>query len=348
LLLVLAVVGAWLFLAQIAFAAAPVDPTPTNTAPPTIADDGTPAVGETLGASPGSWSVPPSSSSLQWLRCDAAGAACAPIGGATGTIYRLVASDAGHRIRVRETATYTTPRPLSISADSDATAVVAGAVTPPIVLNAPPVAGFTFSPSSPYVGEPVQFTSTSFDPDGPTSPASLTWDLDNDGAFDDATGFTATRSFAGAGSYTVRLRVTDTKGASDIESRTLSVTAVTAQLELMSPFPVVRFVGRITPRGARLILLSVRSAPLGAHVGVRCKGRRCPYKRASKRVKRRAVRFKALQRWLPGGTVIGVRVTQGDKIGKYTRFRIRRGKPPVRKDLCLIPPDKKPKRCPGG
>ena len=46
-----------------------------------------------------------SSTSFQWLRCDATGAACVPIAGATGTTYTLTSADIGHTIRVRQTAT---------------------------------------------------------------------------------------------------------------------------------------------------------------------------------------------------------------------------------------------------
>jgi hypothetical protein len=40
----------------------------------------------------------------QWLRCNTAGRACASIRGATARTYQLTARDAGHRIRVRESA----------------------------------------------------------------------------------------------------------------------------------------------------------------------------------------------------------------------------------------------------
>jgi hypothetical protein len=44
---------------------------------------------------------------------------------------------------------------------------------------------------------------------------SETWDLDNDGSFDDATGASASRSFASAGIYLVRLRVQGPGGYGD-------------------------------------------------------------------------------------------------------------------------------------
>ncbi|GAA2224735.1 hypothetical protein GCM10009851_05280 [Herbiconiux moechotypicola] len=73
--------------ATIAFAVAPV---------PTIS--GTPAVGSTLTAAPGSWS-PAAKITYQWKRAGAS------IPGATAATYKLVAADAGKSITVTTTAT---------------------------------------------------------------------------------------------------------------------------------------------------------------------------------------------------------------------------------------------------
>jgi plastocyanin len=87
----------------------------------------------------------------------------------------------------------------------------------------PPVASFTVNPSgSVPTGTHITVTSTSTDADG--SIAQTAWDLDNDGAFDDATGPTAGRSFASAGNYAVRVRVTDDDGAQAVSAQTITVT----------------------------------------------------------------------------------------------------------------------------
>ena len=77
---------------------------PQNTALPGIT--GTPMEDETLTASTGTWSGPqPISMSFQWYRCDANGANCVPIAGATGQTYKLTVADVGFTIRVTGTAT---------------------------------------------------------------------------------------------------------------------------------------------------------------------------------------------------------------------------------------------------
>jgi len=92
---------------------------------------------------------------------------------------------------------------------------------PPAQPTQPPTASFTFSPSSPTPGVWVQFDgSGSTDPDG--SIVSYAWQF-GDGAT--GTGASAYHRFSSAGSYTVRLTVTDDDGASDTTTRTIAVGA---------------------------------------------------------------------------------------------------------------------------
>ena len=77
---------------------------PANTALPTTS--GITQSGQTLSAANGSWSgSTPMSYAYQWRRCDAAGANCVDIPGATGSTYDLTAADVGSTIRVIVTAT---------------------------------------------------------------------------------------------------------------------------------------------------------------------------------------------------------------------------------------------------
>jgi Concanavalin A-like lectin/glucanases superfamily len=96
---------------------------PTNTSPPTIT--GASQVGQTLTADPGSWSgASPIVFAYQWQRCNAAGAGCADLAGATGESYVLVAGDAGSTVRVVVTASNALGE---ASAASEASSVVAAA-----------------------------------------------------------------------------------------------------------------------------------------------------------------------------------------------------------------------------
>jgi len=73
---------------------------PANTAPPTIS--GTPQLGQTLTASPGSWTGPqPITFTYQWLRCDQFGGGCFTLNGSTNQTYLLTSADVGHALRVR-------------------------------------------------------------------------------------------------------------------------------------------------------------------------------------------------------------------------------------------------------
>jgi hypothetical protein len=65
---------------------------------------GVPRVGRRLTADHGSWSGPATSYGYQWLRCDAHGGSCRPIGGATRQRYKVTQHDAGHRLRLLVTA----------------------------------------------------------------------------------------------------------------------------------------------------------------------------------------------------------------------------------------------------
>ena len=54
----------------------------------------------------------------------------------------------------------------------------------------------------------------------------------------------------------------------------------------------------------------------------------------------------ARRRLLRPGAIVKVRISQADTIGKFTRFRIRRGKVPRRTDRCLMPGSTRPIQCP--
>jgi PKD repeat protein len=211
------------------------------------------------------------------------------------------------------------------------------------IRNRPPLASFMFAPAAPVAGDPVTVTSTSVDPDGPLT--ALQWDLDGDGRFDDAAGITAAVTYPTPGTYTVRLLVTDRDGASSTALQTVAVAK--RPPALLSPFPVVRIIGAVGPRGTRIKALVVK-APAGSKVRIRCRGRGCPFRRLTRSIRRsKPLRIYRLRRHtLRPRAAIEVWVTKPDTIGKYARFRIRRGKAPLRVDRCALPGALRSRACP--
>ena len=87
----------------------------------------------------------------------------------------------------------------------------------------PPSASFSASPDTPKPSQTVTLTDTSTAPSGTI--ASRAWDLDNNGAFDNGTGATATVSYPVAGTYTVREQVTDSNGLQSVATGNVYVAA---------------------------------------------------------------------------------------------------------------------------
>jgi hypothetical protein len=212
------------------------------------------------------------------------------------------------------------------------------------VHNRVPIASFTYSPPGPVTGDRIVLTSTAVDPDGPI--VAQSWDLDGDGAFDDAGGETASISFTKPGAYPVRLLVVDRDGATGLAAATIAVKE--RPLELLASFPIVRLVGHVSRRGTRIRTLTI-DTPRGTSVKVRCRGRGCPFRTITKAAAHasRLLTVRRLEgRLLRPRAVLKIWVTSADKIGKYTRFRIRRGKPPSRADRCTRPGFRLPVKCP--
>jgi PKD repeat protein len=92
-----------------------------------------------------------------------------------------------------------------------------------VLIHRAPTAAFTFAPSPAFAGEAVTFdASGSSDDEGI---AKYEWDLNGDGTFETngAASPTTTTTFAQPGTVTVRLKVTDGRGVSDVSTRTVTV-----------------------------------------------------------------------------------------------------------------------------
>ncbi len=77
---------------------------PAATTAPSISAGSAPIVGTTLTGSDGAWNSSPTGYARQWVRCDATGASCVAIAGATGASYIVAAADSGSTLRFRVTA----------------------------------------------------------------------------------------------------------------------------------------------------------------------------------------------------------------------------------------------------
>jgi PKD repeat protein len=249
---------------------------------------------------------------------------------------------------------------------------LSNAATATFRIHARPTAAFDVFPDTPAVGQKVVLSSYSSDPDGPLS--AWAWDLDGDGAFDDASGpRVPDMMFTTPGPHAVALRVTDGDGVTDTDSTIVDVkdskwlapitpagnvqpnsptpATITDKpfLRMLSPFPVVRLAGWRTMAGARIEILGVR-APAGSRVLVRCRGKKCPVKKAKRSVavkKPRPVRLPRFQRFFPAGSVIEVFVRRGDRLGKYTRFKIQSQRKRWRRmDGCVAPNTTRAVTCP--
>lgn len=105
---------------------------PSNTAPPTISDT-TPQAEQTITATEGTWTGDtPQTTTFAWERCNASGANCVAIPGATQQAYTVRGADAGNTLRVRVTR-----------ANASGSTSVVSAATSPVI--AAPAAGSTIA-----------------------------------------------------------------------------------------------------------------------------------------------------------------------------------------------------------
>jgi hypothetical protein len=223
---------------------------PVNTAPPTIS--GTPAVGQTLTASNGTWSNAPTSFAYQWLRCNGGGNSCVNVANGTQKTYTLVGADAGHTMRVRVTATNADG---SATAESDNTAPVAAATSSAAPKNTdhPIISG------TPRVGE----TLTTDDGSWSGNPTSFAYQWEHC----DADNIVACTNVAGATGKTYVLHLTDLgfrmRVAVTARNAKGSATAHSATTAIVAPALT------ITNKRPTLAILSVRFIGAAVYARVR-------------------------------------------------------------------------------
>jgi hypothetical protein len=97
-----------------------------------------------------------------------------------------------------------------------------------------------------------------------------------------------------------------------------------------------------------VLRMRVVDAPAGARVTVRCLGKRCRFERrkATVRANGAADLHRLVRRPLmPVGSTLEVRIVAANRLGKVVRFKIKRGRIPDGRRLCLPPGTTKPTRC---
>jgi GH25 family lysozyme M1 (1,4-beta-N-acetylmuramidase) len=144
-----------------------IKPYPTGAAapnaPPTIV--GTAKAGAQLAGVPGTWSGgKPVAFTYQWQRCDAAGAGCAPIPGATLETYAATAADVGHALALTVaaaspggTATASSPPTVAVAAAGSSGATQPAVLTPPLLSGTPQVGQTLTANAGTWSGSPSAF-----------------------------------------------------------------------------------------------------------------------------------------------------------------------------------------------
>ncbi len=173
---------------------------PEALAPPTIS--GTPRQGETLTEEHGTWTGKPTGFAFSWLRCNASGEGCIPIG-ATGQTYLLRQADLGHTIEVVERATNVVGTGEAVSSPT--------AVVTPTPLQAR--AGETL--------DTIAGSQVTLDGSGSTPAESITGYRWSFGDGSSGEGMTVTHTYTEPGTYTATLTVS---GSSEEASASTTVT----------------------------------------------------------------------------------------------------------------------------
>ncbi len=332
----------------------------------TASVSGTERVGEQLTGSDNFSGA--ASTSQGWLRCNAGGTGCSVIPGQSSNTYTLVDADVDRVIKFRVRGVSITG---GVHEDDDATGAIDA--LSPTNGTAPSFTGSARSGQT-LVGNRGSWTGTG------TITYAYRWQrctpacADIPGTSAEGLNYTLT---AGDVGHKVRLEVTATNAADTTTAFSTQSAQVqagvssggpgaggpagggpgggsptttpggTTTLRRLSPFPVVAIGGRLIGRRVLVSLLRVSRAPRGSIVTVTCRGRGCPFRRARRKIRRRAgLRIRGLERRLRTGTVITIIVRKGNTIGKYTRLRIRRGAPPARIDRCIRPGAARPSACP--
>jgi hypothetical protein len=186
-----------------------------------------------------------------------------------------------------------------------------------------------------------------------SSPA-ITWSF-GDGA--SASGPAVSHAYGAPGAYTVTVTATDAAGNAASESHAVLISAPVIEPPPETPridSPVLVTWG-VQKKRIFLLRLKVTKVPKGAKAQLRCKGTKCPFKRmsSSKRRKGAITLYKEIKarkvvgkrkRSFRAGQRLQLRVTAPGFIGKVVKYRLKKGKIPSGRQLCLPLGATKPQR----
>jgi hypothetical protein len=181
------------------------------------------------------------------------------------------------------------------------------------------------------------------------SPVTLRWSF-GDGAT--APGGAVTHAFGSRGAFDVSVTATDGVGNASSATRPILVGRRAKGKRIRS---AVLATWGVSDRDIYLLRLKVKGVPKRTKVQLRCKGKRCPFKRKSsqQRRKRSITLFREIkaasavgkkQRSFRAGQRLELRITKRKFIGKVVRYKLKAGKIPSGRQLCLKPGGKKPRR----
>jgi hypothetical protein len=320
----------------------PADPNPG----PSIS--GTGQVGGTLTGNRGTWGTGTQLSS-QWLRCATANSGCETTGD-TDLAYALTAADAGKVIKLRVTGRRVVIVELGrrvVDAATGPIAAVPGGFRAPVNARPPEILG-AVRQGELLAGSPGVWTGTQ-----PIA-FSYVWSSCTS-AYVGCIARSSSRNYRPVVADIGRrlaLVVTAVNAAGGRQAVVISGpvgkrSAALSSFPRMSPFPVLLIGGRVSGRTTTITSVVLRRLPKGATVNVACTGRGCPLHKQKTvvRKKRKSLRIKRLERRLSAGLKLVITVRQPNRIGKYTRLKLRRGSAPARVDRCVRPGSSKPILC---
>jgi hypothetical protein len=323
---------------------------PASAAPPTIS--GTAVAGQTLTEGHGSWTDNPFSFSYQWLLCDASGAGCNPIVGATTPTLLVGNAYAGLSLRVQEG----TSNQYGTSSPATSAAIAVAALAQPTVTNASmrgasakvvvacngavgqTCAGtYTLTSRERVKGHAVTaVTASKHKSTKPKQPPTKQVKVGS-GSYNLASGKSATLDFSlnGAGKqlltqfYKLPVTVTLTGTTSAIAHLTFS-------------YPVIRspiaYTWAFNARSTIARLLTVSHVPAEGKVTVDCHAGGCPFSTRSFSAHSGKVALATFFKHglLPHAT-LEIIVSAPNQVAKVVTFTMQRGVQPTLTALCLPP-----------